>query len=207
MEAQPVFVAAQVAASLWLTLMQQVVMRLCVLQQAGVNQWNTRNNPSTDDYQIFELGGGGERMRIENTTGRVVVDGDFTALGAKAFTMDHPLDPANKILRHAAIESNEVMNLYSGNVTTDASGKANVVLPDYFESINKEYRYQLTVIGAFAQAIISKEISNNQFEIATNQPNVKVSWEVKGVRNDARMQMFPFQAVEVKSAAQKGEIL
>ncbi len=174
-------------------------------QRAGVNQWNTRNNPGTDDYQIFELGGGGERMRIENTTGKVVVNGDFTALGVKAFTMDHPLDPTNKTLMHAAAESNEVINFYSGNVTTDATGKAIVSLPDYFEAINKDFRYQLTVIGGtFAQAIISKEVSNNKFEIATNQPNVKVSWEVKGVRNDAHMRKFPFVAVEEKSAAQKG---
>jgi hypothetical protein len=147
-------------------------------------------------------------MRIDNTTGKVWVNGDFTALGAKLFTMDYPLDPANKTLAHAAIESNEVMNLYSGNITTDASGKATVSLPEYFEAINKDFRYQLTVLGGtFAQAIISKEISNNKFEIATNQPNVKVSWEVKGVRNDARMKMNPFTAVQDKPAAQKGKYL
>jgi hypothetical protein len=177
--------------------------------KAGVNQWNTRNNPATDDYQIFELGGGGERMRIDNTTGKVWVNGDFTVVGTKAFTMDHPLDPENKMLMHVAAESNEVINFYSGNVTTDASGKASVNLPDYFEAINKDFRYQLTVIGSstFAQAVISKEVSNNQFEIATNQPNVKVSWEVKGVRNDAHMRKFPFKEVEEKSAAQKGRYI
>ncbi len=176
--------------------------------KAGVNQWNTRNNPGTDDYQIFELGGGGERMRIENTTGKVVVNGDFTALGVKAFTMDYPLDPTNKTLMHAAVESNEVLNSYSGNVVTDASGKATISLPEYFEAINKDFRYQLTVVGGtFAQAMVSKEISNNKFEIATNQPNVKVSWEVKGVRNDARMKMNPFSAVQDKPASQKGKYL
>jgi hypothetical protein len=177
-------------------------------QKAGVNQWNTRNNPGTDDYQIFELGGGGERVRIENGTGKVVVSGDFTALGVKAFTMDYPLDPTNKTLMHAAVESNEVLNSYSGNVVTDASGKATISLPEYFEAINKDFRYQLTVVGGtFAQAMVSKEISNNKFEIATNQPNVKVSWEVKGVRNDARMKMNPFTAVQDKPAAQKGKYL
>jgi hypothetical protein len=176
-------------------------------QRAGVNQWNTRNNPGNDDYQIFELGGGGERMKIQNTTGTVVVNGNFTALGIKAFTMDHPLDPTNKTLMHAAIESNEVLNSYSGNITTDANGKATVSLPDYFEAINKDFRYQLTVMGTFAQAIISKEVSNNKFEIATNQPNIKVSWEVKGVRNDARMRKFPFKDVEVKSAIEKGKYI
>jgi hypothetical protein len=176
-------------------------------QKAGVNQWNTRNNPATDDYQIFELGGGGERMRIDNTTGKVWVNGDFTVVGVKAFTMDHPLDPANKTLMHVAAESNEVINFYSGNVTTDASGKATVKLPDYYEALNKDSRYQLTVIGSFAQAIISKEVSNNQFEIATSTPNVKVSWEVKGVRNDAHMRLHPFVAEEMKSGSQKGKYI
>lgn len=167
-------------------------------QKAGVNLWNTRNNPATDDYQIFEMGGGGERLRIENTTGKVVVSGDFTTVGVKAFTIDHPLDPENRVLRHAAAESNEPINFYSGNVTTDGNGRATVVLPPYVEAITKDFRYQLTVIGTFAQAIISKEVAGNTFEISTSQGNVKVSWEVKGLRNDARMQTHPFIAEEEK---------
>ncbi|MCX6245777.1 MAG: hypothetical protein NTU98_13870 [Bacteroidetes bacterium] len=175
--------------------------------RAGVNQWNIRNNPANDDLQFFELGGGGERMRIENTTGKVWVDGDFTVVGIKAFTMDHPLDPANKTLMHAAAESNEVINFYSGNAVTDANGKTIVHLPDYFEAINKDFRYQLTVIGVFAQAIVSREVSNNAFEISTSLPNVKVSWEVKGVRNDAHMRQNPFVAEQEKSASQKGKYI
>ena len=61
------------------------------------------------------------------------------------------------------------------------------------------------MIGTFAQAIISKEISNNQFEIATNQPNIKVSWEVTGVRNDRRLQMTPFVDVVEKVGNKKGK--
>jgi hypothetical protein len=136
----------------------------------------------------------------------VVISGGLTVLGApKLFTMDHPLDPANKTLKHASAESNEVINFYSGNVVTDATGKATVQLPDYFGAINIDPRYQLTVIGSFAQAIISKEVNNNTFEISTSQPNVKVSWEVKGVRNDARMRMSPFVSVEDKNADKKGK--
>ncbi len=179
--------------------------------RAGVNQWNIRNNPANDDLQIFELGGGGERLRIENGTGRVVmsgtleVTGAITTSGVKPFTIDHPLDPANKQLMHASIESNEVLNVYSGNAITDGRGKAVVSLPDYFEALNKDFRYQLTVVGGgFAQAIISREVSGNQFEIATSQPNVKVSWEVKGVRNDRHMQMFPFIAEQAKTDRMKG---
>ena len=166
-------------------------------QRAGVNQWNIRNNPADDSLQFFEQGSG-ERMRIDNTTGNVVVATNFTAGGTKAFTIDHPLDPDRRVLKHAAAESNEVINFYSGNVTTDADGKATVELPAYFEAINKDYRYQLTVVGTFAQAIVSKEVSDNRFEISTSSPNVKVSWEVKGVRNDEFMRTHPFKAEEDK---------
>jgi hypothetical protein len=159
-------------------------------QRAGAGQWNIRNNPSTDDLQIFELGGGGERMRIENTTGNVVLASNLTvtgtlAKGAGSFKIDHPLDPANKYLYHSFVESPDMMNIYNGNVTTDASGRAVVTLPDYFEALNQDFRYQLTVIGTFAQAIISQKIQNNRFEIATSQPGVEVSWMVTGVRHDA----------------------
>jgi hypothetical protein len=45
----------------------------------GVNQWNLRNQPGTDNLQIFELGGGGERMSIQNTTGNVAIGGSAGA--------------------------------------------------------------------------------------------------------------------------------
>ncbi|MBK9569081.1 MAG: hypothetical protein IPO53_03585 [Chitinophagaceae bacterium] len=40
-------------------------------QKAGVNQWNTRNRPADDYYEIFELGGGGSRLVIQDGTGNV----------------------------------------------------------------------------------------------------------------------------------------
>jgi uncharacterized protein YxjI len=184
--------------------------------RAGVNKWNTRNEPVFDDYQWFELGGGGERMRIKRGTGFVGINtpapatqlevvGTITGT-LKLFTIDHPLDPANKTLRHISMESPDALDVYSGNIVTDASGKAVVDLPNYFEALNKDFRYQLTVIGAFAQAIISKEIVNNKFEIATNQPNVKVSWQVQGVRNDPYMKnTFDLKMEEDKPASIKGK--
>ncbi len=36
----------------------------------GVSQWNIRNNPSSDDLEIYEMGGGGTRLIIQNSTGR-----------------------------------------------------------------------------------------------------------------------------------------
>ena len=77
-----------------------------------------------------------------------------------------------------------MMNVYNGNITTDANGLAEVELPDYFMALNRDFRYQLTVIGTFAQAVIKEEVADNHFVIMTNEPNVKVSWQVTGIRKD-----------------------
>lgn len=45
----------------------------------------------------------------------------------KNFKIDHLLDPANKFLVHASVESSELMNIYSGNVITDAQGDVAVL--------------------------------------------------------------------------------
>jgi len=116
-------------------------------------------------------------------------NGDVDVIGtlyktAGAFKIDHPLDPANKYLIHSFVESPDMLNIYNGNVITDANGNAVVDLPSYFQAENIDYKYQLTCIGQFAQAIVDKKIENNQFALKTDKPNVEVSWQVTGVRND-----------------------
>ena len=136
--------------------------------------------------------------------GAVTVFGDLNVAGTKNFKIDHPLDPENKYLIHAAIESSEVLNVYSGNVVTDANGKASVALPEWFESLNKDLRYQLTVIGTFAQAIVGEKVKSNRFIIKTNAPNVEVSWQVTGVRSDAAMRKHPFKVEQDKPETERG---
>ena len=112
--------------------------------------------------------------------------------GTKTFLIDHPLDPANKLLKHFCIESNEVLNVYRGTVTLDASGEATVNLPDYFNAINTDYSYQLTAIGAAMPGLFIKEkISNNTFAIAGGVAGKEVSWTVYAERNDAYMRANP----------------
>ena len=142
-----------------------------------------------------------------NVVGNLTVSGNSSASGVKTFRIDHPLDPENKILRHAAMESNEVLNQYSGNISTDNDGLATVILPNYFETLNKDFRYQLTSIGTFAQAIIKTEVANNQFVIQTNQPNTKVSWQITGVRNDKVMIAKPFIAEIIKEGDEIGKYI
>jgi len=62
-----------------------------------------------------------------------------------------------------------------------------------FEAINSAFRYLLTVIGVFAQAIISKKIENNPFEISSSEPNVEVSWQVSARRSDTYLLDHPFR--------------
>jgi hypothetical protein len=137
--------------------------------------------------------------------GAVSVTGNFNVSGGtKNFLIDHPLDPENKLLVHAAVESSEVLDMYSGNVVTDAEGRAVVELPEWFEAVNADFRYQLTCIGRFAQAIIEDEIAGNRFTIRTNLAKVKVSWLVTARRNDAWMRAHPLVVERDKPDAERG---
>jgi hypothetical protein len=142
-----------------------------------------------------------------DASGDVNITGNLSATGTKNFRIDHPLDPANKYLLHAAIESSEVLNLYSGNVVLDTSGAAVVQLPDWFEVINKDFRYQLTSIGAPGRDLyVAEEVSAGHFKIAGGNPGGKVSWQVTGVRNDAWEKAHPME-VEVDKGADHGHYL
>jgi len=116
--------------------------------------------------------------------GDVFVSGSLAKSGG-SFLIDHPTDAANKYLYHSFVESPDMMNIYNGNVVTDAGGTAIVTMPDWFEALNRDFRYQLTVIGQQAQAWVASEVANRAFTIKTDKGNVKVSWQVTGIRQDA----------------------
>jgi hypothetical protein len=67
------------------------------------------------------------------------------------------------------------MNIYNDNVTTDEDGEATITLPDYFQALNRDFRYQLTVIGQFARAIVSSETNRRRSEATTCIPNCSIS--------------------------------
>jgi len=135
--------------------------------------------------------------------GNVNVDGNLSKAGG-SFKIDHPLDPANKYLYHSFVESPDMKNIYDGRVTTDAQGDSEVDLPEWFETLNRDFRYQLTVIGQFAQAIVSGEIANGRFSIKTDKPNVKVSWQVTGIRQDAWANAHRIPVEEEKPEQERG---
>jgi hypothetical protein len=135
--------------------------------------------------------------------GNVEVEGSLSK-DSGSFKIDHPLDPGNKYLYHSFVESPDMMNIYNGNVITDAQGNAVISLPDWFEALNRDFRYQLTVVGQFAQAIVSSKVANHQFAIKTDKPSVEVSWQVTGIRQDAWANAHRIPVEEMKSGKERG---
>ena len=138
--------------------------------------------------------------------GNVTVTGTLTK-GSGSFKIDDPIDPANKYLSHSFVESPDMMNIYNGNVTTNAKGYATITLPEWFSALNRDFRYQLTVVGQFAQAIVATEMKDNHFTIRTNKPRVKVSWLVTGIRQDAWANAHRIPTEEEKPADEQGKYL
>jgi hypothetical protein len=149
----------------------------------------------TQGYGVVGIAGGaqagaggyfdaGEGLTAGIFVGDVEVQGNLSKASG-SFKIDDPVDPSNKYLYHSFVESPDMKNIYDGNITTDGRGDAVVTMPAYFEALNRDFRYQLTVVGQFAQAIVATEISNGSFLIKTDRPNVKVSWQVTGIRQDA----------------------
>jgi hypothetical protein len=136
--------------------------------------------------------------------GNVHVAGTLSK-SAGSFRIDHPLDPENKYLYHSFVESPDMMNIYNGNVTTDGEGFATVELPEWFEALNRDFRYQLTVIGRFAQAIVAREVEDNRFTIQTSVPGVKVSWQVTGIRKDAFAEKHRIPVEQDKPEDERGK--
>jgi hypothetical protein len=140
-------------------------------------------------------------------SGRVHVAGTLTK-GGGSFKIDHPLDPANKYLYHSFVESPDMMNIYNGIVYLDAQGDAWVTLPDWFDALNHDFRYQLTAIGAPAPNLyIAEKIAGNRFKIAGGGPGVEVSWLVTGIRKDPFAEKYRIPVEEEKPVAERGYYL
>ena len=100
------------------------------------------------------------------------------------------------------------MNVYNGIVVLDARGSAWVDLPDYFQTLNGDYRYQLTSIGGPGPNLyIANEVSANRFKISGGKPRARVSWQVTGIRHDAYANANRIQVEEEKPANQRGTYL
>ena len=136
---------------------------------------------------------------------KVAAAESYMGPGVKAFRIDHPLDPAGKFLLHSSVESDAMKNMYDGVVTLDGEGAAWVVLPEWFEVLNQDFRYQLTCLGRYAPVFIAREVEHNRFQIAGGTPGLRVSWLVTGIRHDAYARAHPLVVEPEKSGLERGK--
>lgn len=135
-------------------------------------------------------------------------DGNFAATGSKNFQIDHPLDPENKYLNHFSAEGPDPLLLYRGNVTLDREGKADVELPDYFESLNRDFHYLLTPVGSpMPDLHVSGTVQENRFRVAGGTPGGTVSWMVSGIRNDPGLRDNLLPVEQDKPARERGRFV
>ena len=128
--------------------------------------------------------------------------------GGGSFKIDHPLDPANKFLYHSFVESPDMKNVYDGVVTLDAKGEAAVTLPDWFETLNRDFRYQLTAMGQAAPDLhVKSKLHGGAFSIGGGNAGQEVSWQLTGIRQDAWANAHRIPVEEEKPAAERGLFL
>ena len=139
--------------------------------------------------------------------GNLTVSGSLTVTGSKHFKIDDPLDPANKYLYHTSVESPDMMNIYNGTAVLDSKGEAEIQLPDWFQALNRDFRYQLSCIGGFAPVYVAREIENNTFRIAGGTAGLKVSWQVTGIRHDAYAEAHRSPVEVEKPDGERGHFL
>jgi len=140
-------------------------------------------------------------------------DGNVSVIGtlsksSGSFKIDHPLDPENMYLEHSFVESPDMMNIYNGNVILDERGEAVVELPEWFEALNRDFRYQLTPLsGPMPKLWIGRKMENNRFAISGGTPGGEVSWQVTGIRHDPWAEAHRVPVEESKPEELRGTYL
>jgi hypothetical protein len=139
--------------------------------------------------------------------GNVYVGGMVTKTAGSS-KIDHPLDPAHKYLSHSSVESPDMKNIYDGVAVLDGDGQAVVELPEYFAALNKDFRYQLTAVGAPGPNLyVAEKIATNRFKIAGGAAGMEVSWMVTGIRQDAWAAKHRIPVEEEKVEVERGHYL
>jgi hypothetical protein len=101
-----------------------------------------------------------------------------------------------------------MMNVYNGNVVLDENGEASIEMADWFDALNRDFRYHLTPIGAPGPNLhIAQEMIERTFRIAGGTPGMKVSWQVTGIRQDPFANENRIQVEAVKEDFNKGKYI
>lgn len=180
----------------------------CVIGQstAGVQGYGVVGRSYGAGYAVYGDLQSGTSGYAAYFNGRTHVNGTLSKLSG-TFKIDHPLDPANKFLVHSFVESPDMKNIYDGVTTLGPDGTATVRLPAYFESLNENFRYQLTPIGGQASLYVKTEIQGGAFVVAGGSAGLRVSWQVTGSRKDAWAKANPVVPEQEKSPKEKGRFL
>jgi len=153
-----------------------------------------------------------ETMQIA-ANGNVYIAGNLqvngtVSKGGGSFKIDDPIDPSGKYLSHSFVESPDMMNIYNGIATLDAHGTAVIEMPEWFSALNRDFRYQLTAIGAPGPKLyIAEKMNGNHFEIAGGKKGQEISWQVTGIRQDAWANAHRIPTEEAKPANEQGRYL
>jgi len=140
-------------------------------------------------------------------SGNLFVTGQLVK-GGGSFKIDHPLDPAGKYLYHSFVESPDMKNVYDGTAVLDGQGRAVVELPDWFEALNRDFRYQLTPVGGPAPNLhVAAPMTSGRFMIAGGPPGLEVCWQVTGIRQDRWADANRITVEEDKPARDHGRYL
>jgi hypothetical protein len=80
-------------------------------------------------------------------------------------------------------------------------------LPNWFEALNQEFRYQLTCVGGYAPVYVAEEVRTNRFKIAGGKSGMRISWQVTGIRHDAYADAHRIPVEEDKPKEERGKYL
>ncbi len=128
-------------------------------------------------------------------TGSLWVTGDIFKNNCN-FLIDHPLNPENKMLRHACVESPENLLIYRAKAMLDADGEARVEMADYFTALAKEDEATVTLTPVGKPFLTGYDWGPDYSAFTVyGDPNREVSWVVYADRDDpaARQRRLPVE--------------
>lgn len=184
-----------------LVTMQGSVPTIDLVSQSGVNHWRIIGNitDAVDYGVVFQNARAGKNLVEIGASGRALITygdvfiGGSISKGGGTFLIDHPLDPANRNLRHGFVEAPRYELIYRGSVRL-VKGRASVNIDDAsdmttgtFAALTKNACVtSLQNQSGFAR-LRPAQIDQGVFEIICEDETCTdtVSWVVIAERNDA----------------------
>ncbi len=120
--------------------------------------------------------------------------------GIKAFLIDHPSDPKNKLLRHYCVESPEALVTYRGTAKLESSGKVEVQMPTYFKDLADENDVTVTLTPIGQTPFLASYVWDSDRAVVEiyGDPNRDVSYQVSAERDDPVKRLLEQPVEELK---------